>query len=116
MANRASNVTVLTEVGYCPFCARTRNLRHEERHLGGLVRTTIDCESCHRTLSSSIGPPAAKPEPKPEPIPEPEAAAATTDEKPAAKRASRPRAAASKRPSTASTAKKPAARKKQAGS
>ena len=72
MPNPAANVTTTTEVGYCPFCQRTRNLRRDERHLGGLVRTTIDCESCHRTLSSTIGPPAPKPEPEPEPKPQPE--------------------------------------------
>lgn len=122
MANRGPNVTVITEVGYCPFCARTRNLRREERLLGGLVRTTIDCESCHRTLSSTIGPPAAKPQPEAKPKPDLEqeeepAAAAAAAEKPAKKTASKPRAAAaSKRSSTSSTAKKPATRKKQTGS
>src|SRR2546430_2121876 len=47
-----ANVTVTIEVGYCPFCRRTRNLRREERHLGGLVRTTIECESCHQVLAA----------------------------------------------------------------
>jgi len=46
---------VFTEVGYCSFCDRTRNLRREEHHLGTLVRTILTCETCHRTLSSSIG-------------------------------------------------------------
>ncbi|SRR6266581_9378165 len=84
-----ANVTVTIEVGYCPFCRRTRNLRREERHLGGLVRTTIECESCHRVLSSTIGPPAPPPspvEPERQPEPEPE---------PAPKPATRRRAAAS---------------------
>ena len=54
------NVTVSTEVGYCPFCQRSRNLRREERHLGGLVRTIVTCESCNRTLSNTMGVPAAK--------------------------------------------------------
>jgi len=83
-----ANVTVTIEVGYCPFCRRTRNLRREERHLGGLVRTTIECESCHRALSSTIGPPAPPPshvEPERQPEPEPE---------PAPKPATRRRAAA----------------------
>jgi hypothetical protein len=103
MPNPAGNVTTTTEVGYCPFCQRSRNLRREERHLGGLVRTTIDCESCHRTLSSTIGPPAGKPEPetKPEPEATPEPVEATT--KPAAKKP------AAKKPTTA---KKPATTKK----
>ena len=55
------NVTVTTEVGYCPFCQRTRNLRREERHLGGLVRMIVTCESCNRTLSNTMGVPAVKP-------------------------------------------------------
>ena len=48
-------VKVTTEVAFCSFCARPRTLRREERHLGTLVRTTVTCETCHRTLSSSIG-------------------------------------------------------------
>ena len=62
MTNPAVQVTVSTEVGYCPFCRRSRTLRREERHLGGLVRTNIDCESCHRTLSSTMGMPQPKAE------------------------------------------------------
>src|SRR3974390_3616188 len=93
MANRGPNVTVTTEVGFCPFCARTRNLRREERHLGGLVRTTIDCESCHRTLSSTIGPPAAKPAPAPEPVPVPEPAPEPEPAEAAPKKAGRAGAA-----------------------
>jgi len=115
MASPKANVTVITEVGYCPFCQRTRNLRREERHLGQLVRTTIDCESCHRTLSSTIGPPQAKPEPEPEPVKaaEPEAPAP----KPAAKKpaARKPAAAATKKAAPAakaSTTKKSASKKK----
>ena len=97
MTNPAVQVTVTTEVGYCPFCRRSRTLRREERHLGGLVRTNIDCESCHRTLSSTMGvpppkaaeeavaaEPAAPPEVEaaPEPAPKPKPAA-----KPAARKA-----------------------------
>jgi hypothetical protein len=55
MNKQPGQVTVTVETGYCPFCFRVRNLRHEERHLGTLVRTTITCESCHRTLSSTMG-------------------------------------------------------------
>ena len=95
-----ANVTVTIEVGYCPFCRRTRNLRREERHLGGLMRTTIECESCHRVLSSTIGPPApppapAEPERQPEQQPQPEPEPAP---KPAARR--RAPAAAAKAPKT----------------
>ena len=62
MTNPAVQVTVSTEVGYCPFCRRSRTLRREERHLGGLVRTNIACETCHRTLSSTMGMPQPKAE------------------------------------------------------
>ena len=89
MAKPGAQVTVTTEVGYCPFCRRTRTLRREERHLGGLVRTNIDCESCHRTLSSTMGVPQpqaeeaeqaetaapVEPEAAPEPAPKPKPAA-----------------------------------------
>jgi hypothetical protein len=114
MAAPRGNVTVVTEVGYCPFCQRTRNLRREERHLGQLVRTTLDCESCHRTLSSTIGPPQARPEPEPEPVkatrPEP-AKSKPAARKPAAKKpvsAARKTAPAKK----ASTTKKSPTKKK----
>ena len=101
----AVHVKVMTEVGYCPFCQRSRNLRREERQLGGLVRTTIECESCHRTLSSTMAPPAApaKEEEAPEPEPEPEA-------KPAPKKVAAPKKAAAKKPAT--RARKPAATRK----
>src|SRR5438270_10074757 len=55
MAKRPGHVEVVTEVGFCNFCNRTRNLRNEEYHLGGLVRTIVTCETCHRTLSSTMG-------------------------------------------------------------
>ena len=106
MARGPGQIDVVTEVGYCPSCGRTRNLRREEHHLGQLVRTIVTCETCHRTLSTSIGP-AATPEPeKPEPQPEPVAA-----ETPAPKKATNKAAAA--KPAAAKTvaAKKPAAKK-----
>jgi hypothetical protein len=99
MTNPAVQVTVSTEVGYCPFCRRSRTLRREERHLGGLVRTNIDCESCHRTLSSTMGAPQPKAEEAVEAVeaepaapaePEAEAAAKPAPKrKPAAKAAVR---------------------------
>jgi hypothetical protein len=55
MNKRPGHVAVTTDVGFCNFCDRTRNLRREEHHLGALVRTVITCESCHRTLSSTMG-------------------------------------------------------------
>ena len=100
----AVHVKVMTEVGYCPFCQRSRNLRREERQLGGLVRTTIECESCHRTLSSTMAPPAAPAkEEAPAPEPEPEA-------KPATKKVAAPKKAAAKKPAT--RPRKPAANRK----
>lgn len=102
-------VDVVTEVGYCPSCGRTRNLRREAHHLGGLVRTIVTCETCHRTLASSIG--VAAPEPvraEPEPEPEPERAPAPKPKAPVKKAAARP---AAKKPATRQpAAKKPAAR------
>ena len=98
MTNPAVQVTVTTEVGYCPFCGRSRTLRREERHLGGLVRTKIDCESCHRTLSSTMGVPQPKAEEAEEAV-EAEAAAPAEAEvapKPAPKRKPAAKAAASK--------------------
>src|SRR6266566_5226312 len=61
MNKRPGHVEVFTEVGYCSFCDRARNLRREEHHLGALVRTIVTCETCHRTLSSSIGVAQAEP-------------------------------------------------------
>jgi hypothetical protein len=46
---------VTTEVGICSFCGRPRTLRKEAHQLGTLVRTLVTCETCHRTLSSTIG-------------------------------------------------------------
>ena len=55
MNKRPGHVEVTVETGYCSFCDRVRNLRREEHHLGTLVRTVITCETCHRTLSSTMG-------------------------------------------------------------
>ena len=60
---RPGHVVVVTEVGFCSFCGRTRNLRNERHQLGTLVRTIVACETCHRTLSSTIGIATALPEP-----------------------------------------------------
>jgi hypothetical protein len=56
-----ARITVTTEVGFCSFCGRARNLRREERQLGEMVRTIVTCESCHRNLWSSMGVPKAEP-------------------------------------------------------
>ena len=84
MNKRPGHVTVVTEVGYCNFCQRTRNLRREEHLLGQLVRTIVSCETCHRTLSSTMGV-AQPPEPVKEETPAAEAEAAV-EEKPQAKK------------------------------
>jgi hypothetical protein len=82
---------VTTEVAVCSFCGRPRTLRHEEHQLGTLVRTIITCETCHRTLSSTIGvatTPAAEPETvaaEPSRAAEPTAAAPKAVARPAVK-------------------------------
>ena len=105
MTNPAVQVTVTTEVGYCPFCGRSRTLRREERHLGGLVRTKIDCESCHRTLSSTMGVPQ----------PKAEEAVATVDAEPAApaeaEAEAAPKPAPKRKPAAKTAARKAAPRK-----
>ena len=106
MTNPAVQVTVTTEVGYCPFCRRSRTLRREERHLGGLVRTNIDCESCHRTLSSTMGVPQPKAEEAVAAGPETPAAAAPAEPEAAPKPATRRTA-----PAARAAAKKAAPRK-----
>src|SRR5881296_1890070 len=112
MTKPGAQVTVTTEVGYCPFCRRSRTLRREERHLGGLVRTNIDCESCHRTLSSTMGVPQPKAE---EAVPEEAAAPAAPAEpevpKQAPKRALKPKPAARKAARKAAPRKTAAAKK-----
>ncbi len=106
MTKPGAQVTVTTEVGYCPFCRRTRTLRREERHLGGLVRTNIDCESCHRTLSSTMGVPRPKAEEAVAAEPEAPAAAAPAEPEAAPKPASKRKA-----PAARAAAKKAAPRK-----
>ena len=96
MNKRPGHVVVTNEVAVCSFCGRPRTLRHEEHQLGTLVRTIITCETCHRTLSSTIGVASTAPaEPEPiatEPAPTMETAtaapktAARPDAKPTAQR------------------------------
>src|SRR5258708_38006467 len=108
MTNPAVQVAVTTELGYCPFCGRSRTIRREERHLGGLVRTKIDCETCHRTLSSTMGVPQPKAE-------EGEEAAAAVDAEPAApaepEAEAAPKPAPERKPEAKPTAAKAAPRK-----
>jgi hypothetical protein len=90
MNKRPGHVVVTTEVGFCSFCGRPRTLRSEAHQLGTLVRTIVTCETCHRTLSSTIGVATNTEKAEAEPAPtateaepaEPEVAPA----KPAAKR------------------------------
>ncbi|SRR5216683_7200357 len=103
MTNPAVQVTVTTEVGYCPFCGRSRTLRREERHLGGLVRTKIDCETCHRTLSSTMG----MPQPKAEEAVEAEPAASAAP----AEAEAAPEPAPKRKPAAKAAARKAAPRK-----
>jgi hypothetical protein len=93
MNKRPGHVVVTTEVGVCSFCGRPRTLRTEQHQLGALVRTIVTCETCHRTLSSSIGVASAEATAaEPEPVPQTKAATPTKAQpaeaaKPAAKRA-----------------------------
>lgn len=104
MNRRPGHVDVTTEVGYCTFCQRPRNLRTEAHHLGALVRTIVTCETCHRTLSSTMGVATAA-EPEPAKVEEPAVEVATpTPKRAAVKKAATP---AKKKPA----ARKPAAKK-----
>jgi hypothetical protein len=108
MNRRPGHVDVTTEVGYCNFCQRPRNLRSEAHHLGTLVRTIVTCETCHRTLSSTMG--VAQPEPEPVKV-EARAETPVADE---AQRAPAKSPAAAKKAAPAkksAVAKKPAAKK-----
>ncbi len=110
MKSPGANVSVTTEVGYCPFCQRSRTLRKEVRHLGALVRTTVDCETCHRTLSSTIGPPPAEPE-EARAVPETGPAEAPEKAAPAAAKAAPAKPAKARAAATSTPKRKPAAAK-----
>jgi hypothetical protein len=97
MNKRPGHVNVTTDLGYCSVCGRPRNLRREEHQLGTFVRTVVTCETCHRTLSSTMGVAGVV-----APVSEPEA---DEPEAPAAKVPPAARPQAAKR--TAATAKKP---------
>jgi hypothetical protein len=93
MNKRPGHVVVTTEVAMCSFCGRPRTLRNEQHQLGALVRTIVTCETCHRTLSSSIAVASAEPAPS-QPVLETEPAATaphaeTRPVEPAAKPAAR---------------------------
>ena len=86
MNKRPGHVNVTTEVAYCSFCGRPRTLRREEHQLGTLVRTIVTCETCHRTLSSSIGVASTEPVAAEETKKVEEPMAAASAPKPAAKK------------------------------
>lgn len=104
MNKRPGHVEVTTEVNYCSFCDRVRNLRREEHHLGTLVRTVITCETCHRTLSSTMGvaaveapaDEAANTEVAPEAGPQPPKRAAVAKSRPASARSKAPKSPSAK--------------------
>ena len=104
MNKRPGHVRVTTEVGYCSFCDRTRNLRREEHQLGTLVRTIITCESCHRTLSSSMGVATPEQEVPKEPV---AVEAPAKREEPAAVAEAKPKRAPAKRPTKKAAPPKP---------
>jgi hypothetical protein len=114
MNKRPGHVLVTTEVAVCSFCGRPRTLRHEEHQLGALVRTIITCETCHRTLSSTIGVASAQPAapepvaPEPEPTPAPAIAAPKPAAKPAAKPTAQRKPMAAKSPTPKSRTQKKA--------
>ncbi len=111
MAKRPGHVDVVTEVGFCNFCGRTRNLRREEHHLGGLLRVVTTCEACHRTLSSTMEVAPAQDETKAETKAEPEPRAEKPE--PAAKAAKPPAAVKAAKPPAAVKSAKPAAAKRK---
>src|SRR5438552_7661398 len=113
MNKRPGQVRVTIETGYCSFCGRPRNLRREEHQLGTLVRSIVTCETCHRTLSSSVGVASAEPVAAEAPVAVEEPAApvkAKASAKPKAAPAKPKAAPAKPKPPPAQKAAKPAAR------
>ena len=113
---RPGHVVVTTEVAVCTFCGRPRTLRREAHQLGALVRTIVTCETCHRTLSSTIAvgttEPAVEPvaeaaEPAAENVSEPAPDLMAVTPPAARKQATKPRAKTTK----AAPQRKPAAPK-----
>jgi pyruvoyl-dependent arginine decarboxylase (PvlArgDC) len=112
---RPGHVVVTTEVGFCSFCGRPRNLRNEQHQLGALVRTIVTCETCHRTLSSSVGV-ATEEQAAPEPVAaETEAVAEAPAAPPPAKTVAKRKPASTTTKSTASKSTSKSAAKKKSG-
>jgi len=112
MNKRPGHVNVTTEVALCSFCGRPRTLRREEHQLGTLVRTIVTCETCHRTLSSSIGVASGEPAAAAEVAekPAPASAPARIETKSPAKKAPAKRTAAKSAPAKKATPKATAAK------
>jgi hypothetical protein len=111
MNKRPGQVRVTIETGYCSFCGRPRNLRREEHQLGTLVRSIVTCETCHRTLSSSVGVASAEPVATEAPVALQEAVEPVETAAPVlAKAPARPKAAPAKpKPAPAKKGAKPGA-------
>ncbi len=106
MNRRPGHVNVTVETGFCSFCGRPRNLRSEAHQLGTLVRTIVTCETCHRTLSSTIGVAADEPAP----VEAPAQVEAPAESKPPVKTRRAPARRTVKATATATKAKTPTRR------
>jgi hypothetical protein len=99
----------------CTFCGRPRTLRSEQHQLGALVRTIVTCETCHRTLSSTIGVAAAEAPPAEAPAQQRETAS-KVEAKPAVKPAAPAKVKAAAKPKAAGAKPKaPANRSRRTG-
>jgi len=116
MNKRPGHVVVTTEVAVCTFCGRPRTLRSEQHQLGALVRTIVTCETCHRTLSSTIGVAPAE-TPAAEPVVEKPESPSKVEGKPAAAKPAAPaKAKAAAKPKAAGAKPKaPANRSRRTG-
>jgi hypothetical protein len=116
MNKRPGHVVVTTEVAMCTFCGRPRTLRSEQHQLGALVRTIVTCETCHRTLSSTIGVAAAEATAAEAPAQEPEIPSKVEAKPAAVKQADPAKAKAAAKPKAAGAKPKaPANRSRRTG-
>ena len=107
---------VTTEVAVCTFCGRPRTLRSEQHQLGALVRTIVTCETCHRTLSSTIGVAASEAVAAETPAREPETPSKVEAKPAAAKRAAPAKTKSAAKPKAAAAKPKaPANRSRRTG-
>jgi hypothetical protein len=116
MNKRPGHVVVTTEVAVCTFCGRPRTLRSEQHQLGALVRTIVTCETCHRTLSSTIGVAASEAGAAETPAREPETPSKVEAKPAAAKRAAPAKTKSAAKPKAAAAKPKaPANRSRRTG-